>query len=55
MKADELLKRIEAKTEPQIIDPRAESEFKKGHIPGAINALEFDIAMPIEETIGEHR
>ena len=30
MKANELLKRIEAKTAPVIIDPRSEIEFKKG-------------------------
>jgi len=38
MKADELLRRIESKSEPVIVDPRSEFEFKRGHIPGAINA-----------------
>ena len=38
MKANELLKRIESKSAPVIIDPRSEIEFKRGHIPGAINA-----------------
>ena len=38
MKANELLKRIESKSAPVIIDPRSETEFKRGHIPGAINA-----------------
>jgi len=38
MKANELLKRIESKSAPLIIDPRSEMEFKRGHIPGAINA-----------------
>jgi phage shock protein E len=38
MKADELLKRIESKSAPVIIDPRSEIEFKRGHIPGAVNA-----------------
>jgi rhodanese-related sulfurtransferase len=38
LKANELFKRIEAKTAPVIIDPRSEIEFKKGHLPGAINA-----------------
>jgi hydroxyacylglutathione hydrolase len=38
MKADELLRRIESKTAPVIVDPRSELEFKRGHIPGAINA-----------------
>ncbi len=38
MQASELLKRIESKGAPLIIDPRSEIEFKKGHIPGAVNA-----------------
>ena len=38
MKANELLKSIESKSAPVIIDPRSEIEFKRGHIPGAINA-----------------
>ena len=37
MKANELFKRIESKSAPVIIDPRSEIEFKRGHIPGAIN------------------
>jgi hydroxyacylglutathione hydrolase len=38
IKRDELLRRIESKTAPVIVDPRSEFEFKRGHIPGAINA-----------------
>ncbi len=38
MKANELLKRIESKSAPVIIDARTGIEFKRGHIPGAINA-----------------
>jgi rhodanese-related sulfurtransferase len=38
MKASELLKRIESKSAPLIVDPRSEIEFGKGHIPGAVNA-----------------
>ncbi|AXA44274.1 rhodanese-like domain-containing protein [Rhizobium leguminosarum] len=38
MKANELLDRIETKRPPLIVDPRSEFEFKRGHIPGAINA-----------------
>jgi len=38
MEANELLKRIESNSAPVIIDPRSEVEFKRGHIPGAINA-----------------
>ena len=38
MKAKELLKRIESKRAPVIIDVRTGIEFKRGHVPGAINA-----------------
>ena len=38
MKADELLKRIESKSAPVIIDARTGIEFRRGHVPGAINA-----------------
>jgi hydroxyacylglutathione hydrolase len=38
MKATELLQRIESKSAPVIVDPRSEVEFKKGHLPGAVNA-----------------
>jgi rhodanese-related sulfurtransferase len=38
MKANKLLKRIESKSAPVIIDARTGIEFKRGHVPGAINA-----------------
>ena len=38
MNANELLKRIESKSAPVIIDARTGIEFKRGHVPGAINA-----------------
>jgi rhodanese-related sulfurtransferase len=38
MKAKDLLKRIESKNAPVIIDARTGIEFKRGHVPGAINA-----------------
>jgi rhodanese-related sulfurtransferase len=38
MKAKDLLKRIEVKNAPVIIDARTGIEFKRGHVPGAINA-----------------
>jgi rhodanese-related sulfurtransferase len=38
MKATKLLKRIESKSAPVIIDARTGIEFKRGHVPGAINA-----------------
>lgn len=38
MKANELLKRIQSKSSPVIIDARTGIEFKRGHVPGAIHA-----------------
>jgi hydroxyacylglutathione hydrolase len=38
MKASELLQRIKSNSAPLVIDTRSEIEFKRGHIPGAINA-----------------
>jgi rhodanese-related sulfurtransferase len=38
MKAGELLERIKSNNAPFIIDARTPMEFKRGHIPGAINA-----------------
>jgi rhodanese-related sulfurtransferase len=38
MKANELVKRIESKNTPVIVNARTGIEFKRGHIPGAINA-----------------
>jgi phage shock protein E len=38
MQASELLQQIKSNSAPVIIDPRSEFEFKRGHIPGAINA-----------------
>ena len=38
MQASELLRRIQSNTAPVVVDTRSEFEFKRGHIPGAINA-----------------
>ena len=38
MQASELLQRIKSNSAPLVIDARSEIEFKRGHIPGAINA-----------------
>jgi rhodanese-related sulfurtransferase len=37
MQAKELLQRIQSDEPPVIIDPRSRMEFRRGHIPGAIN------------------
>jgi rhodanese-related sulfurtransferase len=38
VQASELLQRIESNTAPVIVDTRSEFEFRRGHIPSAINA-----------------
>ncbi len=38
MQASELFQRIKSNSAPLVIDARSETEFKGGHIPGAINA-----------------
>jgi rhodanese-related sulfurtransferase len=38
MQASELVKRIKSNNAPVVVDTRSEFEFKRGHIPGAINA-----------------
>jgi rhodanese-related sulfurtransferase len=38
MQASELLRRIRSNSAPVIIDARGPMEFKRGHIPGALNA-----------------
>jgi rhodanese-related sulfurtransferase len=37
MQANELLQRITSNKAPVLIDPRSPGEFKRGHIPGALN------------------
>jgi rhodanese-related sulfurtransferase len=41
MKADELLRRIDAKCPPTIVDVRFRSEFEDGHVMGAVNTPFF--------------
>jgi rhodanese-related sulfurtransferase len=38
MQAGELVERIKSNKAPVIIDTRSEFEYRRGHIPGAINA-----------------
>jgi hydroxyacylglutathione hydrolase len=38
VQASELLQRIQSNRAPLVIDARSEIEFKRGHIPGAMNA-----------------
>jgi rhodanese-related sulfurtransferase len=54
MKANELLKRIESKSAPVIIDARTGIEFKRGHVPGAINAPTPQNSVEDDETAQGH-
>lgn len=45
MEAAELLKKIKSNNAPFIIDARTPMEFKRGHIPGAINAPSIKILL----------
>jgi phage shock protein E len=45
MEAGELLERIKSNHAPFIIDARTPTEFKRGHIPGAINAPSIKILL----------
>jgi len=38
MKREELLRRMQANSAPMLVDPRSESEYRHGHVPGAVNA-----------------
>ena len=38
MKAKELLRRLGTKDGPLLLDPRSPIEFRRGHVPGAVNA-----------------
>ena len=45
MQPHELLKRIKLKQPPTVIDVRSESEFRNGHISGAIHAPAWKILL----------
>jgi rhodanese-related sulfurtransferase len=53
MKANDLLNRINAKTAPVIVDARTGIEFKRGHVPGAINAPPRKILLNTAELPGD--
>jgi hydroxyacylglutathione hydrolase len=38
MQAEELLRRMQTRDGPLLLDPRSPIEFKRGHVPGAVNA-----------------
>jgi rhodanese-related sulfurtransferase len=38
VKASELVERIQSNNAPVVVDTRSEFEFRRGHIPGSINA-----------------
>jgi len=45
MEANELVKRIESKSAPSVIDARTKIEFELGHVPGAIHAPSLKILL----------
>jgi hydroxyacylglutathione hydrolase len=45
MKATELLQRIRSNSAPVVIDARTGWEFRRGHVPGAINAPPLKILL----------
>jgi rhodanese-related sulfurtransferase len=45
MQPQELIKRIQAKNAPTVVDVRTGFEFRKGHIPGAIHAPTWKILL----------
>jgi len=45
MKAKELLRRMGTKGAPILLDPRSPIEFKRGHVPGAVNAPVWKILL----------
>lgn len=45
MKATELLRRMRTKGSPILLDPRSPIEFKRGHVPGAVNAPVWKILL----------
>lgn len=47
MQAKELAKRVAAKNSPTVVDVRSGMEFKRGHIPGALNAPSWKILLGI--------
>jgi phage shock protein E len=52
MKRAELLQRIQSQSAPVLVDARSPIEFKRGHIPGAVNAPVWKIlfkAAPLPE------
>jgi phage shock protein E len=49
MEASELLERIKSNRAPIIIDERTPIEFKRGHIPGAINVPSIKILLKMAE------
>jgi len=45
MKAKELLRRMGTKDAPLVLDPRSPFEFRRGHVPGAVNAPVWKILL----------
>jgi rhodanese-related sulfurtransferase len=55
MEASELLRRIQSNNAPFIIDARTPMEFKRGHIPGSINAPSIKILLKMETQLPQDK
>ena len=49
MESMELIKRMQAKKPPTVVDVRTGLEFRKGHIPGAIHAPTWKILLRLDQ------
>lgn len=53
MQATELLQRIKSNSAPVVVDARSPLEFKRGHIPGAINAPVLKLLLNMTQLPGD--
>jgi hydroxyacylglutathione hydrolase len=53
MQSKELAKRIRSKQPPLVLDVRSGSEFRRGHIPGAIHAPAWKILLRLARVPAE--
>ena len=54
MQPKELITRIKSNNSPTVIDVRSGSEFKSGHVPGALHAPAWKIALRIADLPKNH-
>lgn len=54
MQAKELMRRVKSGNPPTVVDVRSGGEFKTGHVPGAIHAPAWKIALRIADLPKDH-